>query len=69
MITSNVPGPAGEIYCAGAHVLGMHAFAPLFEGANLNITAVSYGLPSPWASSPAQTTSTTSHQSRAASKL
>ncbi len=43
MITSNVPGPAGEMYCAGAHVLGMHAFAPLLEGTNLNITAVSYG--------------------------
>jgi diacylglycerol O-acyltransferase / wax synthase len=43
MITSNVPGPPGEIYCAGAHVLGIHAFGPLFEGANLNITAVSYG--------------------------
>jgi diacylglycerol O-acyltransferase len=43
MITSNVPGPPGEIYCAGAHVLGIHAMAPLFEGANLNITAVSYG--------------------------
>jgi diacylglycerol O-acyltransferase / wax synthase len=43
MITSNVPGPPGEIYCAGAHVLGIHAMAPLVEGANLNITAVSYG--------------------------
>ena len=43
MITSNVPGPPTEIYCAGAHVLGIHAMAPLFEGANLNITAVSYG--------------------------
>jgi diacylglycerol O-acyltransferase / wax synthase len=43
MIISNVPGPPGEIYCAGARVLGMHAFAPLVEGANLNITAVSYG--------------------------
>jgi len=43
MITSNVPGPPDEIYCAGAHVLGIHAMAPLFEGANLNITAVSYG--------------------------
>ena len=43
MITSNVPGPPAEIYCAGAHVLGIHAMAPLFEGANLNITAVSYG--------------------------
>ncbi len=43
MITSNVAGPPGEIYCAGAHVLGIHAMAPLLEGANLNITAVSYG--------------------------
>ena len=43
MITSNVPGPPGELYCAGAHVLGIHAMAPLIEGANLNITAVSYG--------------------------
>ena len=69
MITSNVPGPPNEIYCAGAHVLGIHAMAPLFEGANLNITAVSYGGTFNWASSPAPTTSTTSHQSRAASKL
>jgi diacylglycerol O-acyltransferase len=43
MITSNVPGPHDELYCAGAHILGIHAMAPLFEGANLNITAVSYG--------------------------
>jgi diacylglycerol O-acyltransferase / wax synthase len=43
LITSNVPGPPDEIYCAGARVLGVHALAPLCEGANLNITAVSYG--------------------------
>lgn len=43
VIASNVPGPSDEIYCAGAHVLGIHALAPLFEGSNLNITAVSYG--------------------------
>jgi diacylglycerol O-acyltransferase / wax synthase len=43
MITSNVPGPPDEIYCAGANVLGIHAMAPLVEGANLNVTAVSYG--------------------------
>jgi len=42
MITSNVPGPPGEIYCAGAHIRAIHAMAPLVEGANLNITAVSY---------------------------
>ncbi len=43
VITSNVPGPPEEIYCGGSRVLGIHALAPLFEGANLNITAVSYG--------------------------
>jgi WS/DGAT/MGAT family acyltransferase len=43
MITSNVPGPHDQIYCAGSRILGIHALAPLFEGANLNITAVSYG--------------------------
>ncbi|MGD9618416.1 MAG: wax ester/triacylglycerol synthase family O-acyltransferase [Mycolicibacterium sp.] len=43
MITSNVPGPAQQMYCAGAHVLGIHPMAPLAEGANLNVTAVSYG--------------------------
>jgi diacylglycerol O-acyltransferase / wax synthase len=43
VITSNVPGPTDEIYCAGGRVLGLHPLAPLCEGANLNITAVSYG--------------------------
>ncbi len=43
MITSNVPGPSGAMYCAGAHVVGMHAIAPLVESTNLNVTAVSYG--------------------------
>lgn len=43
VITSNVPGPPEEIYCAGSRVFGIHALAPLCEGANLNITAVSYG--------------------------
>lgn len=43
LITSNVPGPAGDMYIAGARVLGMHPIAPLCEGSNLNITAVSYG--------------------------
>ena len=31
------------MYCAVAHVVGMHAIAPLVEGTNLNVTAVSYG--------------------------
>lgn len=43
MITSNVPGPSDRMYCAGANLLGLHAMAPLVEGTNLNVTAVSYG--------------------------
>jgi len=43
VITSNVPGPPEEIYCAGSRVLDLHAVAPLCEGTTLNITAVSYG--------------------------
>ena len=43
LITSNVPGPHSAIYCAGARILGVHPLAPLCEGSNLNITAVSYG--------------------------
>ena len=43
VIISNVAGPPKEIYCAGAHILGLYPLAPLCEGANLNITAVSYG--------------------------
>jgi diacylglycerol O-acyltransferase / wax synthase len=43
VITSNVPGPPEEIYCAGARILGLHPLAPLCEGASLNVTAVSYG--------------------------
>ena len=42
LITSNVPGPPHTMYCAGARVLGIHAMAPLVEGANVNVTAVSY---------------------------
>ena len=42
VITSNVPGPPETIYCAGSRVLSIHALAPLLEGTNLNITAVSY---------------------------
>ncbi|MGB0438249.1 MAG: wax ester/triacylglycerol synthase family O-acyltransferase [Mycobacterium sp.] len=43
LITSNVPGPRDTVYCAGAQVVGIHAMAPLVEGTNLNVTAVSYG--------------------------
>lgn len=40
---SNIPGPKDSLWLGGAQVVGMHSCAPLFEGANLNITAVSHG--------------------------
>ncbi|MCB0924536.1 MAG: wax ester/triacylglycerol synthase family O-acyltransferase [Mycobacterium sp.] len=43
LITSNVPGPRTAIYCAGARVRGVYPLAPLCDGSNLNVTAVSYG--------------------------
>lgn len=42
LVTSNVPGPQNEFHCAGAGVLAAFPFAPLCEGSNLNVTAVSY---------------------------
>ena len=42
LVTSNVPGPRNELHCAGAPVLAAYPLAPLCEGANLNVTAVSY---------------------------
>ena len=43
VVTSNIPGPAEQVYLAGARVTGMFATPPLFEGANINITAASHG--------------------------
>jgi WS/DGAT/MGAT family acyltransferase len=43
LATSNIPGPSEELYCGGGHVTEMYATPPLYEGANLNITAVSHG--------------------------
>lgn len=43
LVTSNIPGPTEELYCGGGHVSGMFATPSLYEGANLNITAVSHG--------------------------
>jgi hypothetical protein len=44
LTTSNIPGPAQEIHCAGGHVDGMFATPPLYERANLNIAAASHGV-------------------------
>ena len=69
VITSNVPGPPEEIYCAGSRVLDLHAVAPLCEGTTLNITAVSYGGTFAVGIVACPTTSTTAYPSRAASKM
>ena len=42
LVTSNVPGPRSDLHCAGAPVVAAYPMAPLCEGANLNVTAVSY---------------------------
>jgi diacylglycerol O-acyltransferase len=42
-IVSTLPGLRVPLYCAGVKVAGMHAAAPLIEGAGLNITLITHG--------------------------
>lgn len=42
-IVSTLPGLRASMYCAGVKVAGMHAAAPLIEGAGLNITLIPHG--------------------------
>jgi diacylglycerol O-acyltransferase / wax synthase len=39
---SSFPGPPVPLYCAGGKLLAYHPFGPVFDGASLNITAMSY---------------------------
>ena len=39
---SSFPGPPVPLYCAGGKLLAYHPFGPIFDGAALNITAMSY---------------------------
>ena len=39
---SSFPGPPVPLYCAGGKLLAYHPFGPVFDGACLNITAMSY---------------------------
>jgi len=39
---SSFPGPPVPLYCAGGKLLAYHPFGPVFDGAALNITAMSY---------------------------